>query len=118
MSEHDEQVTLIQWANLQACTYPELSLLLAVPNGARTSMSQALKLKAEGLKRGVPDLFLPVARNSWHGLFIELKYGQGKPSVEQCWWSDRLSEQGYLAVVCWGWIEAGEARVEYWGLKG
>lgn len=118
MSEHAEQVALLEWSQLAANTCPELALLFAVPNGARTSMSQALKLKAEGLKRGVPDLFLPVARNSWHGLFIELKYGQGKPSVEQCWWADRLSEQGYLAVVCWGWIEAREAIVEYLGMKG
>lgn len=60
--EHRAQVGLFQMAELAAHRYPELRLLFAVPNGARTSQAVAGKLKAEGLKKGVPDLVLPTAR--------------------------------------------------------
>ena len=92
-SEHSEQSAIIDWAKKMAYTYPELSLLFAIPNGASLSAHtdrrgrrfspQASKLKAEGLRAGVPDLCLPVARQGFHGMFIELKVGKGKPSPEQ-----------------------------------
>ena len=32
---------------------------------------------------GVPDLFLPVPRNNFHGLYIEMKNEKGRVSVSQ-----------------------------------
>lgn len=116
MSEHDEQCAVIAWARLNETQYPELALLFAVPNGLRTSPRQAVKAKQEGLKRGVPDLCLPVARGGWHGLFIELKHGRNRPSDAQVEWLDALTKQGYLAVACWEFEEATETIAEY--LKG
>jgi len=43
----------------------------------------AQKLKKEGVKRGIPDIFLPCARGGSHGLFIEMKARDGKVSEEQ-----------------------------------
>jgi hypothetical protein len=40
-------------------------------------MGQAKKLKKMGLKSGVSDLFIAVARGPYHGMFLELK-DQGK----------------------------------------
>jgi hypothetical protein len=57
-SEHAEQAALVAWADGHAGRLPALGLLLAIPNGARTSMSVARRLKAEGLRKGCPDLFL------------------------------------------------------------
>lgn len=112
MTEHDEQVAIFQWANTMMSRYPELRLLFAVPNGAklpwrRNSKNQryspeAIRLTGEGLRRGVPDMCLPVARGGYHGAFFELKAGKNKPSLEQLWWVDTLTEQGYYAVVEWG----------------
>ncbi|MFA5388119.1 MAG: VRR-NUC domain-containing protein [Candidatus Paceibacterota bacterium] len=71
------------------------------------------KFKAEGLSNGFPDLTIPYARHGYHGLFIEMKFGRGKPSPEQVSWLDFLAEQGYLAVVCWSAEEAIKAVQEY-----
>ena len=126
MSEHDEQVCVLDWAKRLEFQHPELELLHAIPNGAKLPYNrdsrgrryspQAAKLKAEGLRAGVPDLCLPVARHGMHGLYIELKHGRNKPSEEQVRMLDRLSEQGYLAVVCWEAEEAIETISEYLGI--
>ena len=46
----------------------------------------AANLKKEGVKRGVPDICLPVSRGKYHGLYIEMKAGKNKPSKEQKEW--------------------------------
>lgn len=122
MAEHDEQVAVINWAQLMQGQYPELELLYAIPNGAglqhkvvngRRFSPEAQKLKAEGMKKGVPDLCLPVARKGWHGLYIEMKYGNNKPSEAQRYYMDRLTDEGYLAVACWYAEEVIEVLVDY-----
>lgn len=115
MSEHDEQATVIAWAGLFAGQHPELDMLFAVPNGARLSKGGYgwKKLEREGAKKGVPDLFLPCPRKGYAGLFVEMKHKTNKPTPEQAWWLDRLTEQGYLAVACWESQEAIEVIAEY-----
>lgn len=105
-TESAEQQALFAWAALQACKYPELRLLFHVPNGGKRSISEAVRFKAEGVKAGVPDLFLPVARGGFHGLFIELKASRGKVSALQNEWLTALAGQGYRAEICFGSEEA------------
>jgi VRR-NUC domain len=105
--EHREQVALMRWAGLARQEFPELELLFAIPNGGARNVIVASKLKAEGVKRGVPDLCLPVARHGWHGLFIELKAPGGRATPEQAVWLEKLTQAGYLARLCVGW-EAAE----------
>ena len=116
-SEHDEQVALFEWAALHAGRYPELGLMFAIPNGGKRDPVTAVRLRDEGVKPGVPDVYLPVASQGWHGLFIELKYGRNKTTDKQNEWLDRLMEQGYLAVVCYGWNEAVEVLRDYLGVE-
>jgi len=105
--EHNEQVRLFAWAGREAEERPELGLLFAVPNGGRRDKVTGARLKAEGVKAGVPDVWLPVARQGYHGLVIELKADATKrASREQERWLADLMEQGYLAVVCHGCEEA------------
>jgi len=113
--EHHEQVTLMRWAEYQAKTRPELALLFAIPNGGARHPAVAGKLKAEGVKAGVPDLFLPVPR-TWRGMafcgfFIEMKAGRNKPTAAQIEWHVKLSQQGFRVAVCYGW-EAAKAAIE------
>ena len=117
-SEHDEQVALFKWAAHMALHHPELDLLFAVPNGGKRDKIIALQMQREGVKPGVPDVCLPVPRQGWHGLFIELKYGRNTPTEYQLSWLERLIEQGYLAVVCYGWEEAVDVIKDYLGMKG
>ena len=67
-TEAQEQMTLFSWAAMQSGKYPELNLLYHVPNGGSRHKAEAGRLRAEGVKAGVPDLCLPVARGQYHGL--------------------------------------------------
>lgn len=71
-----------------------------------------------GVKRGVPDLVLPVPSNGFHGLYIELKTEKGKPSAEQTWWLSELSARGYKTVICYGFEEAVNTLISYLSTEG
>ena len=102
-SEHDEQAAVIRWALMMEYAYPELVLLYAIPNAAKRSFKLANYMKTEGMKSGVPDLCLPVARSGYHGLYIEMKRKGGpNPTKDQESWLKRLSDAGYYAVCCKG----------------
>ena len=115
MSEHDEQVALFQFARVFAGRVPELELLFAIPNGEFRHKATAARLRAAGVKAGVPDIFLPVVRNGKAGLFIELKIGTNRTSAFQNWWLSALHAQGYACHVCYGWVEAAITIVRYLG---
>lgn len=113
-TEHTEQVSLIRWARLQTGQHPELGLLFAIPNGGARNLVTGRRLKDEGVRAGVPDLCLPVARKGLHGLYIELKRVDGGTlSAAQRQWIASLESQGYAVVVARGWQHAARALAAY-----
>lgn len=112
-SESVEQINLFRWATLQECKFPELILLHHIPNGGKRNITTAKRLKMEGVKAGVPDIFLPVSRGQYHGLYIELKAGNNKTTENQDVWISRLQKQGYQVNVCYGWEEAAKTIESY-----
>jgi len=68
LSEHLEQVYFIQYFKR---TYPDV-LIFAIPNGGKRNLSEAARLKAEGVVAGVPDLCIPAWR-----IYIEMKRSAG-----------------------------------------
>lgn len=112
-SESVEQQHLFTWAAFYTGKYPELELLHHIPNGGSRTKSEAGRFKAEGVKAGVPDVCLPVARNGWHGLYIEMKKQGGTVSKEQSKWLHSLLQQGYLTAVCYGWEVAAQIIKDY-----
>jgi hypothetical protein len=113
--EHQEQVALFQWVAYNETNYPELRNLFAVPNGGQRHVAVAVKLKKEGVKRGVPDIFLAWPSNNMNGLFIEMKAGS-KPSPDQKEWHARLRAANYLVAVCYGSADAIKTIVYYLNL--
>ena len=117
--ESSEQAAVFQHAALRARTDPRWGMLFAIPNGkAASSIREAVNAKRTGLKRGVPDMFLPVPAGEWHGLFVELKRDGGTPSdlkPEQAEWLRQLREQGYQTVVAYGWKDAIQEIDAYLG---
>jgi len=119
--EHDEQAALFAWTRWQHAKYPELRLMFAIPNGGHRNILVARKMKEEGVKAGVPDIFLPVARQGFHGLFLEMKTeanrpsrgGKGGLSDLQAHWIGELREQGYRAEVAYGRDEAVAILEDY-----
>ncbi len=112
-SEHAEQAALIQWAEMVQTQRPELGRLYAIPNGGKRSLQVALALKREGLKAGVPDLCLAVARSGYHALYIEIKAQDGKLSLNQKRWRDNLIAGGYGVAVAHGFDSAREIIEDY-----
>ena len=116
-TESEEQQALFRWAAYEAGMYPELKLLYHVPNEGQRSRATGGRMKCEGLKSGVPDICLPVPRDGFHGLYIELKRTKGgRITVEQAEWLENLAAEGYYACICKGWEKASELIVQY--LKG
>lgn len=111
--EHTIQATLIRWAELQARKHPQLYLLHAIPNGGKRNKIIAAKLKAEGVQPGVPDLFLPVAMDGYHGLYLEMKTPTGTVSKHQKQWIGALKHQGYRVEVCRSWHYAAAIICAY-----
>ncbi len=116
MTEHQAQSALFAWAALMVRAHPELALLFAVPNAGKRSVRAAMYMKAEGLKPGVPDVWLPVPRAQYCGLVLELKVGKNKATEAQSDWLERLAAVGHRACVVRGWEEARGEIVNYLAL--
>jgi VRR-NUC domain len=95
--EHELQKAYFQWARL----HPEARRAYAIPNGGQRNAVVAAKLKAEGVRKGVLDVHLPLARGGAHGLYIEHKAGKNRLSEEQAEEVDRLVADGYTVAVVW-----------------
>jgi len=127
--EADDQAALFRWADMKVeiGEHPELALLKGSLNGVRLTIGQGVKAKKQGMKKGFPDLFLPVPRGGYHGLFIELKikpYRNHKnkmvyPTIsdEQKWWIEQLARQGYKALICKGFDSAQDFILNYLKLE-
>lgn len=109
--ETTEQITLFNWAENNKHILPCLSLMYHIPNeGKRTN---GAVLKAMGLKSGVPDVCLPVPSHNFNGLYLEMKYGQNKPTKDQEAFMAALRQQGYKTAVCYGADEAKAEILDY-----
>jgi hypothetical protein len=115
--EHAEQCALFRWAWHNVNTYPDLAFMFAIPNGGHRHKTVAAKLKAEGVRAGVPDICLPVPRGDYKGLYLELKAGDNKPTLAQKQWLEYLGRVGYLATWCTGWEAARDVIVNYLNLE-
>ena len=112
--EAAEQENVIKWARDNEKTYPFLWLLHSSLNGVRLSKIQAGKAKASGMLSGVPDLFLPVPRGSFCGLYIEMKSATGRIMPSQSRYLSAVSDFGYSAVVCYSANEAIKTIENYY----
>lgn len=92
-TEAQIQSALVQWFHYAYPTYAPL--FWHTPNGGSRHVLEAVKLKAQGVKAGVPDLFLAVPRGTYHGMFLELKASGKKPTSLQFQYLELLKSHGY-----------------------
>ena len=130
-TESAHQKALFCWMALpeMQLKYPMLKWAFHIPNGGSRGDDplRARKiggeLKAEGVKAGVPDIFLPYPvgifdyacqRYDWtHGLWIEMKVRPNKPSDPQFLFMNQMHEWGYRVELCYSWTEARDAIMSY-----
>jgi hypothetical protein len=131
-TEHGHQAALFCWirnppplatyATFAECF--ELRKAFAIPNGEARGRGVAARLKAEGVASGVPDIFLPVQRASYGGLWIEMKrpaikldgkivQKAGVLSAAQLARSSDLRYDGYKYVCCYNWCDALNEMLAY-----
>lgn len=115
-TEDTEQIIVFSWAQMSLGRYPELKWLHHIPNGGKRSKAEAGRFKAMGVRSGVSDIFLPVSRGGYHGLYVEMKALDGKPTSKQLEFLVDITAAGYLGRVCYGADEAIETIEQY--LKG
>ena len=106
--EDDLQASVFDWAKLYKMPEsPDIEqgavladYLFHVPNGGKRNVREAARLKRQGVKAGVYDLMLNVARGGYHGLDIELKIKPNKLTDNQKIWCARMNRAGRLMLVC------------------
>lgn len=109
--EDNNQAALFKYASLQPD--PVWQVMFSIPNGGKRPMSTAKRLKATGLKAGIPDIFFPVGRGIHNGLFIEMKSSTGRVSPLQAEWHTKLRDQCYIVEVCHSSGEAIDVITRY-----
>jgi len=109
MTEHDEQATLFAIASYR----PELRWMFAIPNGGYRTKATAGKMRAEGLRAGISDIFLPLPTDKYHGLFLEMKVGHNKLTDLQKEFQNYATQQGYCCKVAYSADEAIKIIDEY-----
>lgn len=111
---------------------PALEWFHAIPNGGsrgdddKSRKIRGAQLKAEGVRQGVADTFLPWPSGEWHGLYIEMKKPTERPksetakggvSDEQRSFGEYAKRVGYGWAVCYDWEQAASYLRSYieWG---
>lgn len=116
--ESKEQERYFEWCKSMEQQYPELAFCHCSLSGIKLTPGAAVKAKRQGNKGGVPDIFLPVPKQGYHGLFIELKRRKGGiVSPIQKMWKNALNDFGYLADVCYGSDDAIILTKKYMGIE-
>ena len=100
MSEMDEQIAVIEYCDLRGIE------VMHIPNEGKRSDAYGARMKRLGLRKGFPDLFVPLPKRGYHGFFIEMKARKGKLSPDQRLWLVRLKNAHYATAVCYGSADA------------
>jgi hypothetical protein len=133
-TESQIQCAIVEWANVTSCKCRHFSnpnnknigdFLFAIPNGGSRNIAEAVRLKKEGVKKGVTDLFLaiPIMRHGYMvdfylscGLWLEAKTKKGKVSTEQKNWMSLMKDVGYPSVIFRSVEEGIQAIKDYLGM--
>lgn len=96
---------------------PELKWLHHSPNGGKRDALAGAQMKALGVKKGWPDLILPVRVGSTTGLVIEMKSATGSTTTEQKEWLEHFGDQGWLTEIARSAQEARTILCQYLGIN-
>lgn len=132
-SEHQIQCAIVEWANSIRCSgaFGQYlgNFLIAIPNGGKRTITEAIRFKKEGVKKGVSDLFLAIPTvdikifspsgitHANSGLWIEVKTKIGKVSKEQIAWGDNMKLMGYQFEIVRSVDEGIQIIKNYLGMR-
>jgi len=99
-TESHEQRLLVEWLRLQGIGF------FAVPNSARRDARNAARLKAEGMRAGVPDLIFTRRFANGQPVALELKTKKGRLSNSQREVIREMESEGWIVLVAFGLEDA------------
>lgn len=109
-AEQRLQTAIVKYIRL---AYPH-TLFTATMGGVKlNSWSQRNALKATGYLKGVADLLIFESKESYKGLFIEVKTDKGKMTKEQKEFQTNAIARGYLCICCKGFDETKNIIDDY-----
>lgn len=97
-SEEDIHLTVMEWVR---CHPTIKDFVIHIPNQGKRSLRYGKLLKDMGMRSGVSDLFIAMAKHGYHGAWIELKQKKGRLSSEQKQFQIDMSEQSYYVTTCY-----------------
>lgn len=109
------QIEVFDWIRTQ----PRIAkVAFHIPNEGRRSFYYGKMLKAMGMKGGVSDICIPIARPGYHGIFIEIKAMNkrgkyNKPTENQMRFIDSIRFEGYYGCICNG-AEETIAKIKWY----
>lgn len=114
-SEEREQARFVKWTHKREvrAVMPELRWMHHSPNGGRRDGFTGAQMTALGVKRGWPDLVMPMPGG---GLAIEMKSEVGRLSDEQSEWLARFEACGWTCAVCRSANEARSVVLSFFGV--
>lgn len=111
MLESKHQAAFFEWLEHR---HPKLRrLCFAVPNGGARNIKEAVNLKRQGVTAGVCDIVCLIPNKQKHGLLIEMKVGNNKPSQAQEDFMNCVIANNYEAIVCYSVDEAVSNFMNY-----
>jgi hypothetical protein len=117
-TEHHEQCRFFNYVNfLGDLDQDVIELIYAVPNGGARSPTEAIRLRAEGVRPGIPDVNIDIPSPTYHGMRIEFKKVGGVTSTAQKRKHKLLRQAGYHVVTCYTADEAIKELEKYCGCR-
>lgn len=117
LTEYEEQCCVIDWVDRHINEYPDLRMLMVGLEGIRLPIGLAMKAKRAGMRKGFPDLHLPVSRKHggrvFHSMFIEMKVKGGVLSSDQIIMMDLLEDADNYVLLCVGAVATVQAIKDY-----
>jgi hypothetical protein len=121
VKEHDIQATFFDWVRIKEKHDWRFSLVFAVPNGGQRHPRVAAKLKAEGVRPGIPDIIIMApgryAEKDYPGAVIEFKAPKGSLTDHQSGMLHLINRAGYLVSVMRTPTAAISFLESYFGLE-
>ena len=112
--EQIEQCKLFDWIRSRQDIKP---YAFHIANERQTTPQQGRILKRMGVRSGVSDIFIGLAKGRWHGLFLELKAGNNTPTESQEQFMYDMASQGYYCIWCSGYEHARKSIEIYLALE-
>lgn len=120
-TESSIQTAFFAW--MAIIKHPDMKWVHAIPNGGERSAIVAGRMKAEGVRKGVWDVLVPVPQQGFHGLYIEFKRAEhrnhknGGLTDEQVEFGQYVHAKGYKVRMAYSWREAAMHLCEYLGIE-